>query len=95
MTASTASESVRARARYTLRLFAVLLCGVAIGTVLVLLNPDLGLFAWLMLLNIGAVSLLAAYFAFQAILKRESLRWTGYSYLVLLLAAIIWAAVDM
>ena len=81
--------------RFTLRLLVALLCGVLICWALVLLNPDLGLFALLMLTNIGAVGLLAAYFAIQSILKRETARWVGYSYLVLLLAAIIWAAIDM
>ena len=95
MVATVASGIIRIVPRYTLRLLVVLVCGGVIGSVLVLLNPDLRLFAWLMLLNIGAVSLLAAYFAVQSILKRESVRWIGYSYLGLLLAAIIWAAVDM
>jgi len=95
MVATVASGIIRIVPRYTLRLLVVLVCGGVIGSVLVLLNPDLRLFAWLMLLNIGAVSLLAAYFAVQSILKRESVRWIGYSYLGLLLATIIWAAVDM
>jgi hypothetical protein len=95
MTASAVSGATRVGPRYTLRLLAAVLCGGAIGSVLVFWNPDLGVFAVLMLANIVVVGLLGAYFAVQSILKRESVRWVGYTYLGLLVAATIWAAVDM
>jgi len=82
-------------ARYALRLFITLACGGAIAAVLVLLNPDLGIFAVLMLANIAAVSLAGAYLAVQSIRKREPFRWFGYAYMALLIAAIVWTIVDM
>jgi hypothetical protein len=81
--------------RYTLRLLIALVVCFFVGWILVLFNPDLGLFAVLMLLNVGSAGLLAAYFAVQSVRKKESWCWVGYGYLMLLFIALVWAIIDM
>ncbi len=95
MTPTAASALPRITSRYALRLVVAIGCGALIGAVLVLLNLDLGIFSVLMLANIGAVGLVGAYFSVQSIRRREPFRWVGYLYLAMLLAALVWAAVDM
>ena len=95
MTSTAASVLPRISSRYALWLIIDLACGGAIAGILLLLNPELGVFAVMMLANVAGVSLAGAYFAVQSIRKREPLRWLGYAFMALLLAAIIWAAVDM
>ena len=81
--------------RYALRLIVVLVCGALVAAGLVVLNPDLGVFAVLMLANIAAVALAGAYLSVQSIRRREPLRWMGYIHVALLVAAVAWTAVDM
>lgn len=88
-------KAVSSVPRYTLLLVSVLVVSFFVGCALVLLNPDLGLFAVLMLLNIGSAGLLAAYFAVQSVRRNEPWRWVGYGYLLLLGIALVWAIIDM
>lgn len=94
MTPTAASGLPGISSRYALRLVIALACGGLVAAVLVLLNPDLGVFAVLMLANIAAVGLAGAYLSVQSIRKREPFRWLGYLYMALLIAAVVWAAVD-
>jgi len=81
--------------RYTRRLFFSLVAGFLVHQLLVVINPNLGLFVFLMFLNIGIVALLGVIYAVQSIRHKESWRWLGYGYLLLVAGGIIWAIIDM
>jgi formate hydrogenlyase subunit 3/multisubunit Na+/H+ antiporter MnhD subunit len=81
--------------RYTARLLLALVVGIVMGWLLVAINPNLGLFAVLMLLNIGIVGMFGVFYAVQSIRFKESWRWLSYCYLFLVLAGIIWVIIDM
>jgi hypothetical protein len=95
MTSTAASGLPGISSRYALRLILALACGGLAAAALVLLNPDPGVFTVLMLATIAAVGIAGSYLSVQSIRKREPFPWVGYPFLVSLLAAIVWAAVDM
>ena len=81
--------------RYTGHLLLVLVVGIVVGWLLLIINPSLGLFAVLMVLNIGIVGLFGVVYAVQSIRFNESWRWLSYCYLFLVLGGIVWAIIDM
>lgn len=81
--------------RYVGRLLFALFVGAVVGWMLLAVNPNLGLFAVLMLLNIGIAGLFGVVYAVQSIRFKESWRWLSYGYLLLVAAGIIWAIIDM
>ena len=81
--------------RYTRRLLLALVAGIIVGWLLPAINPNLGLFAMLMLLNICIVGLFGVVCAIQSIRFVESWRWLSYGYLSLVAGGIIWAIIDM
>lgn len=81
--------------RYTRRLVITLIAGMIVGWSLLAINPNLGVFAALMLLNITVVGVLGIMYALQSIRFKESSWWLGVGYLLLVSGGIIWAIIDM
>lgn len=81
--------------RYTRYLVLVLVVGFLIYWSLLAINPDLGSFTVVMLLNIAIVGLLGVVCSVQAIRHNESWRWFSYLYLLLVISGILWAIIDM
>ena len=81
--------------RYIRRLVFAHFVGFIVGWLLLQINFDLGLFAVLMLLNIGIVVVAGVISSVQSIRSKEPWRGLGYVYLLLVVAGAIWVIVDM